>query len=230
MLFRNRSEAGRWLADRLQAYAQRPDVLVLGLPRGGIPVAFEVARDLGAPLDVFVVRKLGVPGQEELAMGAIATGGVRVVNQDVVDALAHPARRAGPGGGGGGPRAGAAGAVVSRASGRRRTSRARPSSSSTTGWPPAPRCARRWRRCGSRARRGSSSPCPWPPPPPARSWRAKWTRSSASPPRSRSWPWAASTTTSRRPRDDEVQGAAGGGAGGHRPRDRRCRRRIPRMR
>ena len=86
MLFRDRADAGRQLLSRLQAYAGR-DVLVLGLPRGGIPVAYEVARGLGAPLDVFVVRKLGVPGQEELAMGAIATGGVRVVNADVVRTL-----------------------------------------------------------------------------------------------------------------------------------------------
>ena len=91
MIFRNRSEAGRWLADRLKAYAQRPDVIVLALPRGGVPVGFELARALQAPLDVFLVRKLGLPGQEELAMGAIATGGVRVLNDDVVQALAVPA-------------------------------------------------------------------------------------------------------------------------------------------
>jgi predicted phosphoribosyltransferase len=90
MLFRNRSEAGRWLAERLQAYAHRPDVIVLALPRGGVPVGFELARALDAPLDVFLVRKLGLPGQEELAMGAIASGGVRVLNDDVVRALAVP--------------------------------------------------------------------------------------------------------------------------------------------
>ena len=90
MLFRDRADAGRQLLSGLGAYRGRPDLLVLGLPRGGIPVAYEVARGLGAPLDVFVVRKLGVPGQEELAMGAIATGGVRVVNRDVVDALRIP--------------------------------------------------------------------------------------------------------------------------------------------
>ena len=90
MLFRDRADAGRQLLSKLGAYRGRPDVLVLGLPRGGIPVGYEVARGLGAPLDVFVVRKLGVPGQEELAMGAIATGGVRVVNRDVVDALHIP--------------------------------------------------------------------------------------------------------------------------------------------
>jgi putative phosphoribosyl transferase len=91
MLFRNRSEAGRWLAERLQAFAHRPDVIVLALPRGGVPVGFELARALGVPLDVFLVRKLGLPGQEELAMGAIATGGVRVLNGDVVQALGVPA-------------------------------------------------------------------------------------------------------------------------------------------
>jgi putative phosphoribosyl transferase len=90
MLFRDRADAGRQLLSKLGAYRSHPDLLVLGLPRGGIPVAYEVARGLGAPLDVYVVRKLGVPGQEELAMGAIATGGVRVVNRDVVDALHIP--------------------------------------------------------------------------------------------------------------------------------------------
>jgi predicted phosphoribosyltransferase len=90
MLFRNRSEAGRWLAERLQAYAHRPDVIVLALPRGGVPVGFELARSLEVPLDVFLVRKLGLPGQEELAMGAIASGGVRVLNDEVVGALGVP--------------------------------------------------------------------------------------------------------------------------------------------
>lgn len=87
MIFRNRTEAGRRLAKELEHYAGRPDVVVLGLPRGGIPVAYEVARGLQAPLDVFVVRKLGMPGQEELAIGAIATGGVRVVNDDLLARL-----------------------------------------------------------------------------------------------------------------------------------------------
>jgi len=86
-VFRDRVEAGDVLAGRLGHYAGRDDVLVLGLPRGGVPVAARVALALGAPLDVFVVRKLGVPGHEELAMGAIASGGVRVVNQQVVDRL-----------------------------------------------------------------------------------------------------------------------------------------------
>ena len=88
--FRNRSEAGRLLAAKLAAYARRPEVIVLALPRGGVPVAYEVAQALEAPLDVFLVRKLGVPGQEEFAMGAIATGGVRVINQDVVRGLRIP--------------------------------------------------------------------------------------------------------------------------------------------
>src|ERR1700704_2876060 len=83
-LYRDRSEAGQVLARKLTHYAGRQDVLVLALPRGGVPVAFEVAKALHAPLDVFLVRKLGVPGHEEFAMGAIATGGVRVINQDVV--------------------------------------------------------------------------------------------------------------------------------------------------
>src|SRR5258706_1184339 len=87
MLFRNRTDAGRQLAAKLAAYADRPDILVLALPRGGVPVAFEVARALHAPLDVFLVRKLGVPGHEEYAMGAIASGGVRVLNQEVIQGL-----------------------------------------------------------------------------------------------------------------------------------------------
>jgi predicted phosphoribosyltransferase len=85
--FPNRAEAGRLLAEKLENYVDRSDVVVLGLPRGGVPVAYEVAQRLGAPLDVFVVRKLGVPGFEELAAGAIASGGVRVLNEDVVRAL-----------------------------------------------------------------------------------------------------------------------------------------------
>ncbi|MBV9149566.1 MAG: phosphoribosyltransferase [Candidatus Eremiobacteraeota bacterium] len=87
MLFKDRKEAGRILAARLSAYAGRGDVLVLGLPRGGVPVAAEIARALGAPLDVFVVRKIGAPQQPELALGAIASGDVRVVNWYAVDAL-----------------------------------------------------------------------------------------------------------------------------------------------
>src|SRR5438309_4011470 len=85
-LFRDRADAGRRLVAQLAEYAGRDDVLVLGLPRGGVPVAFEVARGLRAPLDVFVVRKLGLPGQPELAIGAIASGGVQVLNDAVVAA------------------------------------------------------------------------------------------------------------------------------------------------
>src|SRR5256885_4716440 len=85
--YRDRVEAGRVLAQRLQPLAGRPDVLVLALPRGGVPVAFEVAQRLRAPLDVFVVRKLGVPGHEELAMGAIASGGVRILDSDLIEQL-----------------------------------------------------------------------------------------------------------------------------------------------
>jgi putative phosphoribosyl transferase len=88
--FRNRSEAGQFLAQKLKGYADREDVIVLALPRGGVPVAFEVARGLHATLDVFVVRKLGVPGHEELAMGAIASGGVLVIEPSVVEDLAIP--------------------------------------------------------------------------------------------------------------------------------------------
>jgi predicted phosphoribosyltransferase len=90
-LFKNREDGGRELARQLTDYAGRPDVLVLGLPRGGVPVAAEVARSLGAPLDIFLVRKLGVPGHSELAMGAVAEGGVRVVSPDVVGDLGIPA-------------------------------------------------------------------------------------------------------------------------------------------
>lgn len=83
-VFRHRQEAGRLLAGRLADYADRADVVILALPRGGVPVAFEIASALHAPLDVMVVRKLGVPGHEELAMGAIASGGVQVINEEVV--------------------------------------------------------------------------------------------------------------------------------------------------
>lgn len=85
--FRDRTEAGQMLAAQLMGYARRPDVLVLALPRGGVPVGYEIARALHAPLDIFIVRKLGVPGHEELAMGAIASGGVRVLNEDVIASL-----------------------------------------------------------------------------------------------------------------------------------------------
>jgi len=90
MIFRDRIEAGKYLATKLMNYKDQPGVLVLALPRGGVPVAFEVAQALRAPLDIFLVRKLGVPGHEELAMGAIATGGVRVLNEDTVNYLRIP--------------------------------------------------------------------------------------------------------------------------------------------
>lgn len=87
MIFQNRTEAGRELAERLTAYANRGDVIVLGIPRGGVVVAYEVAKELNAPLDVFILRKLGVPGHEESAFGAIASGGVRVLDRHVIRAL-----------------------------------------------------------------------------------------------------------------------------------------------
>lgn len=87
MIFSNREEAGRKLASHLAKYADRPDVIVLGVPRGGVPIAYEVATRLHLPLDVFVLRKLGVPGHEELAFGAIGSGGVRVLNSEVVEEL-----------------------------------------------------------------------------------------------------------------------------------------------
>jgi predicted phosphoribosyltransferase len=90
MHFRDRADGGRRLAGLLNAYTARGDVVVLALPRGGVPVGFEVARELQAPLDVFLVRKLGVPGHPELAMGAIASGGVRVLSEDLISELAIP--------------------------------------------------------------------------------------------------------------------------------------------
>jgi putative phosphoribosyl transferase len=89
-IFQNRTEAGQLLAAELKRYAGEPNLIILGLPRGGVPVAFEVARALRAPLDVFIVRKLGTPGQRELAMGAIASGGIRVINDQVVEMLRIP--------------------------------------------------------------------------------------------------------------------------------------------
>lgn len=88
--FRDRRDAGRKLAQELLAYKDRSDVTVLALPRGGVPVAYEVALALNAPLDIFIVRKLGLPGREELAIGAIASGGIRVLNNDIVHMLSIP--------------------------------------------------------------------------------------------------------------------------------------------
>src|SRR4030095_9712295 len=92
MIYRDRTDAGKQLASRLSEYAGRDNVLVLALPRGGVPVAYEVAKTLHLPLDIFLVRKLGVPGHEELAMGAISNRGIRVLNEDVVDYLQIPGR------------------------------------------------------------------------------------------------------------------------------------------
>jgi putative phosphoribosyl transferase len=88
--FQNRRDAGRKLAQKLLHYANRPDVIVLALPRGGVPVGYEVALALHVPLDIFIVRKLGLPGHEELAIGAIASGGIRVVNEDIIRTLYIP--------------------------------------------------------------------------------------------------------------------------------------------
>jgi putative phosphoribosyl transferase len=94
-MLRDRSEAGRILARKLQHYANRPDVLVLALPRGGVPVAFEVARALHVPLDVFLVRKLGMPGYEEIAAGALASGGLRVLNLPLIEVYSVTEREMG---------------------------------------------------------------------------------------------------------------------------------------
>lgn len=88
--FQNREEAGRILAAKLMVYANRPETIVLALPRGGVPIGYEISRALNLPLDVMIVRKLGVPGHEELAMGAIASGGVRVLNRSVIESLRIP--------------------------------------------------------------------------------------------------------------------------------------------
>lgn len=87
MIYRDRFDAGRQLAEALEAFADHPDVLVLALPRGGVPVGFAIAQALHVPLDVLMVRKLGVPGREELAMGALASGGVRLLNDEIIAAL-----------------------------------------------------------------------------------------------------------------------------------------------
>ncbi|KKG14789.1 phosphoribosyl transferase [Methanosarcina sp. 2.H.T.1A.6] len=91
-IFKNRADAGKRLAKELMTYSNRPDVLILALPRGGVPVAFEVAKKLNVKMDVFVVRKLGVPGNEDLAMGAIASEDVRVLNEDIVRSFKIPDR------------------------------------------------------------------------------------------------------------------------------------------
>lgn len=149
LFFHDRRDAGRRLAERLDRYRDNSNVIVLALPRGGVPVAYEVACALHAPLDLFLVRKLGVPGHEELAMGAVAPGDVRVLNDDVVQALHIPER--------------VIDAVVAderRELARRerlyRDNRPPPDVRgrvcilSMTAWPPAPRCTRRSPHSGSR--------------------------------------------------------------------------------
>src|SRR6266567_1687396 len=134
--FPNRIEAGRQLAEKLEKYADRDDVIVLGLPRGGVPVAYEVAKRLRAPLDVFIVRKLGVPGFEELAAGAIASGGVRVLNQDVVRAIPHAEEAI---------------EAVTVKDDLRLSCATESSFSWMTDWPPAQPCAPPLKRCDSAA-------------------------------------------------------------------------------
>src|SRR5919109_376454 len=153
VLFRDRSEAGRELAAALGSFGEEPDVIVLGLPRGGVPVALEVAERLDAPLDVFVVRKLGVPGFEELAMGAVASGG-------------SSARSSG-----GRSCTGGTAQSLIQPDGR--------PSWSTTAWPRAPPSAPRWRRCAGGARRGWWSACRSPPLTSARSSSPRWRTLSA---------------------------------------------------
>lgn len=153
-VFRDRREAGRVLAELLAAYRDQPDVIVLGLARGGLPVAWEVAAALHAPLDAFVVRKLGAPGHDEFAVGALASGGRVVVNDDVVRACGShrsncatsPNVRVGNCFGASPPTA---------ASARPPISPARRSLSSMTVWPPAQACSRRYRHCAMRNQRRS---------------------------------------------------------------------------
>ena len=185
------------LATRLTGYAGQPDVLVLGLPRGGVPVAFEVAESIGAPLDVFLVRKLGVPGQEELAMGAIATGDVVVLNQEIVQALQIPKN--------------VLDAVVAReraelerrerlygATDHLRTCEVVRQCSWTTGSQPGRRCARPSRRFASNRLGESSSRCQWPRRKRAPSWGERSTRSFAPRRRTHFSPLATGTRTFRR--------------------------------
>lgn len=153
-VFRDRREAGRVLAELLAAYRDQPDVIVLGLARGGLPVAWEVAAALHAPLDAFVVRKLGAPGHDEFAVGALASGGRVVVNDDVVrgsgshrsNCATSPNVRVGNCFGASPPTA---------ASARPPISPARRSLSSMTVWPPAQACSRRYRHCAMRNQRRS---------------------------------------------------------------------------
>ena len=176
--FRDRAEAGRVLADRLRHYAGRDDVIVLALPRGGVPVGYEVAKALGAPLDVFVVRKLGVPGYEELAMGAIASGGLIVLNPEALEALPTAKRTSTAR-----PRPSCASWSGARrptvAATTRPTWRARRSSSSTMVWPQARRCVPPRSRSDSCTRRAWWSPFRSRPPRRATTSATSSTRSSA---------------------------------------------------
>ena len=145
MIFQDRRQAGRVLAQLLEPFHDRSDTIVLGLPRGGVPVAYEVARGLHLPLDIFIVRKLGVPGQEELAMGAIASGGTIVINQDVVKGL------------------GIADAAIEEAANRERLEIERREVEYRGGRPPLPnrRAHRPYgrRRACDRSKYASGSPC-----------------------------------------------------------------------
>ncbi len=139
--FRDRVEAGEVLGQVLARYRGRDDVVVLALPRGGVPVAREVARALGVPFDVFVVRKLGVPGHEELAMGAIAAGGVRLLNDEVINALGIPPDVIDSVAEDLSSSSSFAVSGCIAAIERPSDSPTRPSSSWTTAWPPDRRCA-----------------------------------------------------------------------------------------
>ena len=207
-VFRDRQDAGRVLAGLLHRYRRHPDVVVLALPRGGVPVAYEVAQALGAPLDVFLVRKLGVPGREELAMGAIASGGLMVLNDDVVRGLGLSPE--------GDPARSPSGRRASCCAARRRTARAVPArrhrpdgdpgrrraghrrqhAGRRAGAAPAPAGPDRRRRPGRAGvdLRGSSRPSP--------------TRSSARRRRRPSWPSARSYWDFAQTSDDEVRDAA----------------------
>jgi hypothetical protein len=178
--FRDRIEAGRRLAEALKPYAGRPNLLVLALPRGGVPVGYEVARALHAPLDLILVRKLGVPGHEELAMGAIASGGIRIVSEDVIAMLGIPDRMI---------------ATVAAAEEKELERRERLYRDARA----APRCERLPQRSGSKVRNGWLWPC--------RSLHLRLARRSA-PKRmtwsarslpNRSWPSAPGTRISPRP-------------------------------
>ena len=194
--FRNRTEAGIRLGQALERF-RGPDVVVLGLPRGGVPVAFEVAVALGAPLDVILVRKLGVPFQRELAMGAIGEDGVRVLNDEVCRWRRSPPRRSTgsrrPSGS-----SCSAGRSCSALASPDSTSTGGPPSSSTTGWPPARRRGPPAWSPGPTGRPGSCSPSPVAPEDTARRFAGVVDEFVAVSTPAASWPWASPTTTSPR--------------------------------